>query len=346
MFRNRALLKFIIPVVLVLICLGIIALVSGFFGDESVSEDSSINSEVISEQATDANYVNDAQEAPILQEGGICIYEIYGQCSCSACMPEVNIIFEQNFIQLDPSDISRGNLILINNYHIFNPEYVGELALIADFVTPHFRVSNDEIVISEHIVEPLVRMFKTFYYAIGTNNVSVISGFRGLERQQEILDSNIERMGAAEARRWVAEPGHSEHHTGLAVDFGFYQYGTLVNFLGVGRTAWFRQNARYYGFIERYPESSTEITGVAHEPWHFRYIGLPHSYFITELGLVFEEYIDFLKQHCSEEPFIAEFKGIEYMIFFTGESEILMPIGSYFDISGTNTDGFVVTIRG
>lgn len=56
----------------------------------------------------------------------------------------------------------------------------------------------------------------------------------------------------------------------------------------------FRKVAPNYGFIQRYTEDKEKITGISHEPWHFRYVGYPHSQIITERGLSLEEYIEFV----------------------------------------------------
>ena len=77
--------------------------------------------------------------------------------------------------------------------------------------------------------------------------------------------------------QFVARPGHSEHQTGLAIDLGLKQPD--IDFLrpyfpykGICQT--FRELSTDYGFIERYPAGKEAITGIAHEPWHFRYVGV------------------------------------------------------------------------
>jgi len=56
------------------------------------------------------------------------------------------------------------------------------------------------------------------------------------------------------------------------------------------------QQMMNYGFILRYPEDKQEITGISYEPWHFRYVGLPHSQVITAQKWTLEEYHDYLAQ--------------------------------------------------
>ena len=54
--------------------------------------------------------------------------------------------------------------------------------------------------------------------------------------------------------------------------------------------AWLLENAHRYGWILRYPEDKTEITGYNFEPWHFRYVGTELAAYLKEQDLVLEEY--------------------------------------------------------
>jgi len=346
MKSNGALTKILIFAVFFLVSLGVLALASGLFntaseyynGNLSLSTASgaySASGTTVSPYASCEYHTENTNPSE-----QTCPYYYYNhECPYDTAPPEYILI------EMTPYDIFRGNLILVNKEHGFDPEFVPELVYVIDHVTPAFRVSRNDIQLAESIIEPLVQMMDAYYVAIGTNAVSVRSGFRSLSRQMEILNDHISRMGAAEARRWAAEPGHSEHHAGLALDFGFYQDGDLQTFLGVGRTAWFAQNSYNFGFIVRYPYEGQHITQVAYEPWHFRYVGLPHSYFINQKGMVFEDYLYFLMGFDYSEPFVATFGDYEYEIFFTKDMTISVPYGSYFDISGNNINGFIVTIR-
>ncbi len=119
--------------------------------------------------------------------------------------------------------------------------------------------------------------------------------FRTSERQQEIMDKYIagyeaEGMSHSEAekaaREIVALPGTSEHQLGLALD--------IVAEYDADSTAtwqWLLDNCRYYGFILRYPADKMEITGIAYEPWHFRYVGVEAAEEIMTRGITLEEYL-------------------------------------------------------
>jgi D-alanyl-D-alanine carboxypeptidase len=91
---------------------------------------------------------------------------------------------------------------------------------------------------------------------------------------------------------FVAVPGRSEHHTGLAVDIVGYDY-TYGTYPGSTRAvqAWLKEHCWEYGFILRYTEEKVHLTGYAAETWHFRYVGVEVSMAMKDTGLCLEEYL-------------------------------------------------------
>jgi len=250
-------------------------------------------------------------------------------------------------IGMNEDDISSGYLLLVNYEHKYEIPEDLDLVIItqSESKTAPFRVLGDNYHLQESIIEPLDRMMTDYLSEKKYNTVAIISGWRSYAGQQGVLNRAIANFGSYEAHRRVALPGHSEHHTGLAFDFGVYSGGTVSTFTGTGITAWFRQNSYRYGFILRYPENKTRITRTIHEPWHFRYVGLPHSYIIYKNDWSFEEYIELIGEHTFEDPFVAEYDGVEYRIYFTDNIEVRIPFDTIFDISGNNVDGFIVTVH-
>ena len=124
----------------------------------------------------------------------------------------------------------------------------------------------------------------------------VASGYRSRRRQEDILESAVqERMAQglsreqarAKALETIAQPGHSEHETGLALDFNDVSQG----FQETEAYQWLRQHGAAYGFIQRYQREKEAVTGVKAEPWHFRYVGREHALAMERLGLCLEEYV-------------------------------------------------------
>lgn len=131
-------------------------------------------------------------------------------------------------------------------------------------------------------------------------SVLPVSGWRSREEQEDIYRSALVEHGRAFTEKFVAVPGCSEHETGLAIDLSLA--GEEIDFLTPelpydGIAAGLRRLAPRYGFVERYPFGKENVTGIGHEPWHFRYLGHPHALLMTNAGLTLEEYCAQLRQH-------------------------------------------------
>lgn len=132
----------------------------------------------------------------------------------------------------------------------------------------------------------------------------ICSSYRSQERQQELYDNKVQRVmdegvsleaAQAEAARWVARPGTSEHQTGLAVDIVSLSNQMLDETQeSTPEFQWLAENAWKYGFILRYPNDKSEKTGIAYEPWHFRFVGKEAAEEMHDLGLCLEEYLESL----------------------------------------------------
>lgn len=123
--------------------------------------------------------------------------------------------------------------------------------------------------------------------------LSVISSYRSYSYQSTLYNNYVKRDGQAAADRYSARPGHSEHQTGLAFDFGgTNQYHWFESsFADTAEGKWLAANAHKYGFILRYPKGKESITGYMFEPWHFRYVGSGEAPKILSSGKTLEEYL-------------------------------------------------------
>lgn len=130
----------------------------------------------------------------------------------------------------------------------------------------------------------------------------ICSAYRSMEEQTELFENKVARVMAeghdrveaeAIAAREVARPGTSEHQLGLALDIIDGGYGALDE--AQAETAaqrWLMENSWRYGFILRYPEGKSELTGIIYEPWHYRYVGREAAEAIYESGLCLEEWLE------------------------------------------------------
>lgn len=127
--------------------------------------------------------------------------------------------------------------------------------------------------------------------------ITVTSAYRSREYQAKIYGIRREKYiaagydadaAAAMTERYIAPPGYSEHHTGLAVDM-HSMASAETSFADTDEYKWLIAHAAEYGFILRYPRGKEDVTGYAFEPWHFRYVGACASK-IMENGLTLEEF--------------------------------------------------------
>lgn len=113
-----------------------------------------------------------------------------------------------------------------------------------------------------------------------------LSAYRSFATQQSIFARNVRTLGRATTLQLTAEPGYSEHQTGLADDLGDGSSCDLqVCFESHPAARWLTEHAWQYGFIQRYPLGYTHITGIQVEPWHFRYIGVPAARRMRDTGV-------------------------------------------------------------
>ena len=141
--------------------------------------------------------------------------------------------------------------------------------------------------------EEAYQMFLLFRLEGLYNGVNMIvdSGYRPYEYQEYILNYNLLKKGLS-SYKTIALPGHSEHQTGLALDFALIINNMYVDNFddSFNEVQWIHKNAYKYGFILRYPKGKEDITGYKYEPWHLRYVGKKIAKEIYESDITLEEY--------------------------------------------------------
>ncbi len=134
--------------------------------------------------------------------------------------------------------------------------------------------------------------------------VSVMSGYRSYSYQSQLFNSYVDRemkddpsLTREEAEKitetYSARPGTSEHQTGLCIDMHNLA-SAMKAFQNEEEYEWLVENSWKFGFVLRFPEGKTSVTGITFEPWHYRYVGRYHAYQMKELGMCLEEYVKYL----------------------------------------------------
>lgn len=254
-------------------------------------------------------------------------------------------------LTVNTKDKYRGDLILVNNDH----QYFGgdeDLVSITDMNYENeidcFSAVDSTYTILRQVYEPMTRMILDFYDQYYNDTLIIYGSYRTTSFQQQLYENDVANNGGEDSTR-VAKPGFSEHETGLAFDFS----ETINNdYQGTGDFEWINTNCYKYGFIVRYAENKEYITKFSYEPWHFRYVGQPHAYYMTKNGICLEEYINLVRTHSYNDSHLqfTDENGKEYEVYFVASDDgnekttIPVPAGVRYEVSGNNVDGFIVTV--
>jgi len=245
-------------------------------------------------------------------------------------------------VSLSRDAVHTGNLILVNR------EYPLCEGLCEKRLVPVGKKSN-EVLLEARTATVLQKLLDDINCG---EQIVAVSGFRSKYEQTRIYETSLHDNGTEFTTKYVALPNHSEHQSGLAIDLALDlpNIDTLCPYFPyTGVCGTFRDKAVPFGFIERYPKGKEDITGIAHEPWHFRYVGAPHAKIMWEMGIALEEYLLMLKEFSyGHVPFRYSNLGSDIEIYYlAADTEVILfeiEDDLPYSLSGDNMSGFLVTI--
>ncbi len=182
-----------------------------------------------------------------------------------------------------------------------------------------------------------------------------LSGYRSYETQTWLMENEISTFRGqgydlAKAKELaatqVAPPGASEHQTGMALDVDTYEGYTLDENFGLTAAGkWLAANSWKYGYILRYAKDKINITGYIYEPWHFRYVGVPHAEYMYKNNLCLEEYYDQLKRDGYLE--FTTYNGYTYYVYYSDRdiSGQLDGVVTCLSVADPARSGYLITVR-
>ena len=217
-------------------------------------------------------------------------------------------------VKLNDENIHKGYLILINPDNLLK---TNEIKLIS-YSEKYKNIELDQVANSQ-----LQKALKS----INANDEIVpISGVRTFEEQKRLYTDSIIENG--EEYLALNKPN---------IDF------ICPSFPYNGICQEFRKIAPNFGFIERYKDEKKNITKIAKEEWHFRFVGYPHSKIITNKDLCLEEYIEYLKEYKYPKFLNSYGYKISYIPYENQNETIILQENQM--ISGNNVDGFILSER-
>lgn len=203
----------------------------------------------------------------------------------------------RHFAKINKAPAPESVPVLVNRHHPWAESAENtEIRLAPVSAFPDMRALDPDIRLDRTCLERLDALLDA---AGGKTGIVIVSGYRDLAEQTEIYDSSLRENGAEYTAKFVALPGCSEHHTGLAVDVGSAAGGLdfiAPEFPDDGVCGAFKAKAAEFGFVQRYKAHKEHLTGISCEPWHFRYVGAPHAVIMEERDLCLEEYVEVLRQ--------------------------------------------------
>lgn len=243
-------------------------------------------------------------------------------------------------VRLTPETEQQGSLILVNRRHPLKKTPRPEE--LRPFGPSRIFLEKKTSLVLENL-----------FLALGCNSsILLVSGYRTRTVQEEIYASSLAKNGPVFTEKYVALPNCSEHQTGLAADLALNR--KPIDFIrpcfpreGICQN--FRNRMASYGFVERYPEGKESVTGIAAEPWHFRYVGMPHAALMERNHFCLEEYLDYLTNFPKNGKHLElQIQNKRFEIFYLETEgralETDLPTDAPFLISGTNTGGCIFTL--
>lgn len=241
-------------------------------------------------------------------------------------------------------DAKAGSLLLVNKSNGYKLPSTVSLVNLYDEKHENFTLATISEQLTREAYEALCRMTDAYAERSGYCPLMVVSAYRDEEAQKKFYDDYVVNESD---KAYVELPGYSDHHTGLGFDVKLYDkdgasysYGRYAS----ERAAWLVENYKYYGFIMRYPANKGSTTGIDGESNHFRYVGLPHSVYITDNNMCLEEYLSYIKSFTYESPLDITVEHDEYSVWYCKDT-VYVPRDGDFTVSSDNLGGFIVTYR-
>lgn len=183
-------------------------------------------------------------------------------------------------------------LLLVNKTHPIDENYK------PDDLTPIQYFASDRDAASRFMRKEPAEQFHKLVEAAKEEGHEIVmtTAYRSYGFQSVLYNNYVQQHGEAEANKFSAKPGQSEHQTGLCTDVASpsVNYQLTTDYGDAPEGKWLAEHAHEFGFIIRFPLGKEEVTGYQYEPWHIRYVGQPAADEIYEQGITLEEYLETL----------------------------------------------------
>lgn len=232
--------------------------------------------------------------------------------------------------KLTSAELSNGVLAVISDAHPASGNIKkSSQVYLESFGNGSFTVADESAMLSKEAAVALNKMMSDYEKATGLTDF-VVYGTETTYTEGPCAREIPERV------------------TGNTVDLALSGYWGIIGYDGLDDERWVVENCAKYGFIVRYPDGKSQITGQKYCPWHLRYVGEVHAQLMAQNDLCLEEYVDFLKGYTVDEPLTQKFGNRTYEIYTysaLGDStEVLVPSVGNYESTGDNIGTFIITV--
>ena len=333
--RRRYRVRYDRIVIMVLVAAVVIVLVSSCVIALTKKNDKpAVKNRSRSSQTTDTTLPSESEEKPA---------DSTGEAPTEAPKPQEEAFVTESH---EHDDIYKGNLVLVNADYEY--KFIdGDVDPITLFDNRNDYYDNGDYVtkLDREVLTRLNAMMEAYATASSktSTDIFVLDGYR-------TYDEQLERHSSGKSRTF--EAGHSDYHTGRTFDmFRMSEGGEISYFAAEGDCAWFADNAAKFGLVVRHPDGKDDITGEKSRGYTYRYVGTPHAEYMNSKGICLEEYIAEVKKHTKDEPLEITTAGGTVQVYYVsasaeGATDVPVPNGKAYTVSGNNIDGFIVTVTG
>ncbi len=227
------------------------------------------------------------------------------------------------------AEIHNGMLVQIDQNH----SYTGAPGTLTTFQGKNdsYRMKRMDFSTRPEVLEAMNNMGSAYVSVHGTANLMVYSTVAAYDVAGSLYPD------------WLPD-----RSSGWCLDFCLLNEDETISKFETPN-AWLKDNSWKYGFVFSYPEEDAAVTGVS-APYHLRYVGEVHAGIMHENALTLTNYYAFLRTHTFDVPLYYTVGDVTYTVYYvpagSGTTEVPVPLNKEYDLSGDNSEGYIVTVKG
>lgn len=231
-------------------------------------------------------------------------------------------------IQKEQNSIHSGQLLQLDNYHAFT----GTVGTLTGFEQKNnnYRLKHMALQVQAPVVDAMNEMADAYYAFSGRADLMIYSTTEAYAAEGSLYPDIL-----------------PDRSTGYCIDLAFLNTDGSISKITDMNNGWLKENAHYFGFIFSYTETNQSETGIASAPYHLRYVGKAHACLMYDSHMDFNIYLNALQSYTAGNSYPYEMQNVS--IYYvkaeaSGMTNVPVPDNKSYDISGNNTDGYIICV--